>query len=158
MPVTPQQIASAATALDLQRLQTTLQSEAAADQADTNAKVEADILARAAREQERDARYFAELAAAASERAAQAEHRAAMLALMERQTAAAEGSAALLREQTDALLSRRGEAWMALYRAHLDARKSALSTATTDATLTDIVRDAVLMTNTALAGLDAAGV
>jgi hypothetical protein len=85
-------------------------------------------------------------------------HRTEIASLMRRQAVAAEATAALVQSQTDSLMSRRGEAWMALYRYHLEARKTALSTSTTDATLVDIVRDAVLMTNEALRGLDAAGV
>jgi hypothetical protein len=43
--------------------------------------------------------------------------------------------------------------WISLYQINLAARKTNLSTATTDATLIDIARDAALMTDTAFAGL-----
>ena len=69
---------------------------------------------------------------------------------IKRQADAAEAFLVQFNTQAAALLSAKGEAWMALYRYHLDARKTALSTATTDTTLLDIVRDAVLMTNAAL--------
>lgn len=48
------------------------------------------------------------------------------------------------------------QAWVALYNYHMNARKTSLTTSTTDATLSDIVRDAVLMTNQAFAALEAA--
>ena len=140
MPVTPQQIAAATTALELQRLQTTLQAESAADQADTNAKYEADMAARAQREVDRDVRYFAELDAAA-------QHRADVLAVQREMLA--------VQKRVEAgLMSPRGELYLGLYRFHFEQRKSALNTATTDATLQDIVRDAVLMTDAAMLALE----
>jgi hypothetical protein len=47
------------------------------------------------------------------------------------------------------------QVWSSLYQYNLNARKTALSTSSTDATLTDIVRDAVLMTNQAFDALEA---
>jgi hypothetical protein len=43
--------------------------------------------------------------------------------------------------------------WISIYQVNLAARKTSLSSATTDALLIDIARDAALMTDTAFAGL-----
>ncbi len=73
---------------------------------------------------------------------------------IERQADASEALVASIGAQAAELLSKRGELYVALYRFHFEQRRTALSTATTDATLQDIVRDAVLMTDAAMAALE----
>jgi hypothetical protein len=71
-----------------------------------------------------------------------------------RQAAAAEALLAAWQEQAAQLLSPRGELYLTLYRFHFEQRKTALSTATTDVTLQDIVRDAVLLTDAAVLAME----
>jgi hypothetical protein len=126
MPVTPQQIAAATDSLALQRLQATIQNEAAADQADTNAKVEADIAARALLAQENAATW-------------------------KRQATAAESMIAAFQAQAAQLHTRDQGSYLSLYEMHLKTRlgPTIVSTATVDAVLDDIVKDAVRMTGIA---------
>lgn len=66
---------------------------------------------------------------------------------LKRQTAAVEAAVAVLQAEAAQLLTPRQYAIADLYKTMLEVRKTAMSTAITDATLADIAKDALLMTN-----------
>jgi hypothetical protein len=117
MPVTQEQINAAADSLAVQKLQTTLQRE--------------------------DSIALAEYRAAESAKAEA--YRAAQLALQQKQAAAAEALLALNRDAAGELATREQEAFAELFRLCLEARRVPLGTATTDAAMADIMRDAMYM-------------